>query len=316
MKLLKENTPFDITEYCGNLIVTFLSADAENVQPLLNVLDKNGYEYIRNEIGFHTLLKNSYLSGIENNLNICGCYVLFLTDNFNNNEYRVLKNNIFYQIGYIEARKEQIIVPFVQKGANVNLAGTPVQQQNAISTFDELLKTLNGNDERFRSIIMQNSFYESDDLNYLTKDRIKYRKLYVSLDIAKKDLKNAMSKYGSIIGDPNLSEEDFINALRYNLTCGARVISFGTPSRLTTHLSPYADEIKCINTEDFPTSFKCSHRYKKYSETGEKEERIAKYKLEIILPTHELLGVNFKSFIKATHPMLRCGKSCRPLGST
>ena len=305
MKLV-ESTPFDISEYCGNLIVTFLSEDSVGVQELFDFLDKNGYEYIKNEIGFHTLMKSSYLSGIEKLLESCGCYILYLTNNFAKKKNRVLRNNIFYQIGYLEARKEQIIVPFIEKGTKVKslkLSETPIQQQNTLTKTSELHNTLRGTDERFRSIIMQNSFYENPTLNHLTKDRIEYRRLHVSLNITKENLEKAIAKYCSIVGDFSIKEDDFVNVLRHNLTCGAKIISFGAKSRMTTHLSPYEEEMHCINTYDFPTNFTCSHRYKKYNDENDASDLAAKYKLEIILPIHKLLGVNFKSFVKAKAPL-------------
>ena len=302
MKLLKENSRFDITEYCGNLIVTFLSADKENVQPLLEFLDKNGYEYIKNELAMHTVLKNSYLSNIERELDSCGCCILYLTNNFNDPKYRVLKNNILYQVGYLDARREDIITPFIEKGSSVNLSGTPLMTANTISTYKEILDMLQDSGDRFRSIVMQNKFYDDQELNYLTKDRIEYRRLLVSLEISKRSFKNAFAKYRSKTGERSTDEKLFVNVLRDNLTCGARIISFGTKSRLTTHLSPYANEMECINTVDFPKSFTCSHLYKEINEK-EKGNLKAKYLLEIILPIHNLLGVNFKPFVKAKAPL-------------
>ena len=301
MKLL-ENTPFDITEYCGNLIITFLSEDTGKVKPLFDFLDKNGYEYIKNEIGLHTVLKSAFLPNIEKELNCCGCYILYLSEKFNKEYNRVLKNNIFYQVGYLEARRERIIVPFLDKTFTKEdrdlLAKTPLQQANTVSTFEEVLNTLKDqNGDRFRSIIMQNTFYKQDELNYLTRDRIEYRRLILSLNITKKDFKNAFDKYCAKTGETP-SENEFINVLRDNLICGAKILSFGTASRMTTHLSPYADEMDCITGLDFPESFKCSHVYKKYDPTDEtKADRKATYTLEIIVPIHTLLGVNFKSFI-------------------
>ena len=70
MKLVS-NTPVDITEYCGNLMVTYLSEDKSMAQPVLTALRENGYEYIENEIGMQTILKNGYLSGTQQLLNSC-----------------------------------------------------------------------------------------------------------------------------------------------------------------------------------------------------------------------------------------------------
>ena len=299
MKLL-DNVPFDITEYCGNLIVTYLSDDKEKVQFLLTFLNQNGYEYVENEVGLHTVLKSAYLSQMQSHLNECGCYILYLTDSFNAAENRVLKNNILYQIGFLEARREQIIVPYVEPGANIDLSKSPLQQANIIRSTGEVLDMLRHSGDRFRSVIMQNSFYAEPKLNYLTKDRIEYRRMLVELDISKKDFKNAFAKYRSAVGELNMTEKEFIDALRDNLSCGARLLSFGTQERITTHLSPYLEEMQCVNTLDFPVSFSCAHIYK---EDNGKGDRKGTYTLEIILPIHKLLGVNFKPFLRAKAPL-------------
>lgn len=299
MKLL-DNVPFDITEYCGNLIVTYLSDDKESVQHLLTFLNQNGYEYVENEVGLHTVLKSAYLSGMQDHLNTCGCYILYLTDSFNAQENRVLKNNILYQIGFLEARREQIIVPYVEQGANIDLSKSPLQQANIIRSTSEVLDMLKGSGDRFRSVIMQNSFYADSKLNHLTKDRIEYRRMLIELDINKKDFKNAFAKYRAMVNELNMTEKEFVNALRDNLSCGARLLSFGTQERITTHLSPYLEEMRCVNTLDFPVSFSCAHIYK---EDNGKGDRKATYTLEVILPIHKLLGVNFKPFMRAKAPL-------------
>ena len=115
MKLI-ENASFDITEYCGHLIVTYLSDDKLAVRELLEVLDKAGYEYIDNEVGLHTVLKNSYTANIESLLDDCGCYILYVSKHFEDKKNRALRNNIWYQIGRLEIKKSQIVVPFVPHG--------------------------------------------------------------------------------------------------------------------------------------------------------------------------------------------------------
>lgn len=300
MKLL-DNTPFDITEYCGNLIVTYLSDDKQKVQPLLTFLNQNGYEYIENEVGLHTIIKSAYLTNTQAELNTCGCYILYLTDSFNLPENRVLKNNVLYQVGFLEARREQIVVPYIEPDTHVDLSKSPMQQANIIRSTGEVLDMLRSGGDRFRSVIMQNAFYADPQLNHLTRDRIEYRRMLIRLDITKKDFKAAFAKYRSLTNELNMTEQEFINTLRDNMFCGARILSFGTEDRLTTHLSPYIDELKCIDTIDFPTNFTCSHLYKESSE--KKGDLMGTYLLEVILPIHKLLGVNFKTFLRAKAPM-------------
>ncbi len=300
MKILS-NTPFDITEYCGNLIVTYLSDDKNAVQPLLEFLQKNGYEYIENEVGLHTIIKNAYLSNIQQELSSCGCYLLYLSPSLDLPENRVLRNSVFYQVGFLEARRQQIVVPYMDPDKKIDLSKTPLQAADVIDSTQDVLEMLGPGDDRFRSVIMQNNLYADEDLNILTRDRIEYRRLILTLDIYKNDFKNAYDTFRSRTNDLSMTEQEFFNALQYHMTCGVRVLSFGTEDKLTTHLSPYANEQKCLDTVDFPTNFVCSHMYKEDSNLG--EDILGTYTLEFIIPIHKLLGVNFKPFIRAEKPL-------------
>ncbi len=301
MKLLS-NTPFDITEYCGNLIVTYLSDDKAAVQPLLQFLQNNGYEYIENEIGLHTIIKSAYLTNIQPQLDTCGCYILFVSENLNLPENRVLRNSIFYQVGFLEARRQQIVVPYLKDDAAQSvLASTPIQTASAIRSTEGILLALGPDDDRFRSVIIQNTFYADNELNILTRDRIEYRRAIVSMDITETDFRNAYDKFRSRTNDLSMTEQEFFNALQYHMSCGARILSFGTEDKLTTHLYPYTNEQKCLNTIDFPTNFSCSHVYK--DDREKLDDLKGNYILEYILPIHKLLGVNFKLFIQAENSM-------------
>lgn len=302
---LLENMPFDITKYCGNLIVTYLSDDKEKVSGLLKWLDESGYEYIENEVGLHSVLQSSYLVNMQNYLDDCGGFVLYVTDSFDDEKNQEFRNIIWYQIGYLECRQTELVIPFLAPGAKTDLSKTPIQRSNVITTLEEIDKTFS--DKKGHVSVARNNFYEDAGLNVFTKDRIEYRRLLVSLDITEEDYTNALllfcQKNGivcSSAGAREKAEHKFINALRDYVSCGARVLSFGTIERLNTQLAPYADEMKTINMMDFPVDFSCSHMYRK---AGEDEERKAEYLLEIILPIHRLLGVNFKMFVRGANKM-------------
>jgi len=301
MKLVS-NTPVDITEYCGNLIITYLSEDKKEVQTLLDTLKKNGYEYIENEVGLQTVVKSAYLTNMQDQLNICGCYILYVSENLQKPENRVLRNSILYQIGYLEARRSHSVLLYVQEGIPKNaMANTPIHNASGGSKPESILTALGPSDERFRTVIMQNTFYADEKLNILTRDRIEYRRMIVSMDITDEDFKTAYDQFRSLTNDLSMTEQEFINALQYNMTCGARLLSFGTENKLTTHLYPYTAEQKCRDTIDFPTNFACSHVYK--YDKDKRDNIKGTYTLEYILPIHKLLGVNFKLFIRATNDM-------------
>ncbi len=297
MKLL-ETVNFDITEYCGNLIVTYLSDDKPQVSEILRELDAKGYEYYLNEVGVHTVLKNSYVDDIQDKLSSCGCYLLFLSKNFDDKKNRALRNNIMFQVGVLESRRPGIVVPVVKGGTKTSLAGTPMQSLNIIDVgaIGALLT------DKSRPQIARNEYYGDDakpeelskNLNFYTKDRIEYRKLELSLDIAETDFEAALKLVRK--KRSNCTGEEFFDILRDEMTCGARLVSFGSKGRLTTNLVPYENEIKVAESKDYPESFTCRKVF--VEDRKRTDGRLGEYKLEIILPIHKLLGVNFKCFVK------------------
>ena len=136
---------FDITEYCGNLIVTYLSEDKSYAAEVKALLDSKGYAYFDNEVGIHTVLKNSYVDDIEEKLAECGCYLLLVSKNFNeerkrlfgNKKNRSLKNHIWYQVGILNGRRMDIVAPVAIGQGSINLNGTPLLQSNIIK-IDEI----------------------------------------------------------------------------------------------------------------------------------------------------------------------------------
>ena len=293
---LESNTLVDIAEYCGSLIVTYLSDDKEDVRPLLDVLKEKGYEYIENEVGLHTIIKNAYLPNIQNHLRTCGRYVLFLSNHFKLPENRILRNNIFYQVGYLVARRQNVIVPYSNDpDATFALDGTPVHSSSVMRTVDKVLESLGSNSERYRTEILQNNFYEDQQMNLFTQDRIEHRRLVVSFDITEADFDAAYKKH--LARKHQGTKQEFLNTLQYSMTCGGRILSFGTADKLTAHLFPYANEQTCKDTIDFPTTFACSHTFREDHERG--DNLWGTYTIEYILPIHKLLGVNFKLFIEA-----------------
>ena len=303
MKLL-ENVPFDITEYCGNLIVTYLSDDRKIVEDLFLKLDSLGYEYIKNEVGRHTVMKNSYIDDIEESLSQCGCYLLYLPKSFDDERNRALRNNIWYQIGMLQARRPGIVVPFMNPDSRTDLSHGPLQKTKVID-YDKIVSTFN---ERFRSVIARNEYFEDDEMNEYTRDRINYRRLEISLDVTVEDFENAKEMFSYRNDTDDITDDEFIGILRDNMVCGARLLSFGNEGRLTTNLLPYSDEINTIYNKDYPESFSCKHVFVK--DGKRKDGKMGEYKLEVILPIHKLLGVNFKTFVGVNKSDKDRGSNC------
>lgn len=288
---LVSNAPFDVTEYCGHLIITYLSEDKDEVAGFLDELRCKGYHYVENAIDLHTILNTTRVADMEENLEDCGCYVLCLTSRFQVPSRRALRNHIWYQIGLLEARHPGSVVPYkAPKTPNIDLSGEPLQRPHIIDEVGDLEKIFDG---RFHSTLAKCDFYEDPELNRTVRRRLGYTKMEVALEITQTAFDAALEELNSRGAEYN--KEDFLRILRDNLTCGARLIGFGSEERLNTHLLPYRAEMHTVTDMDYPVNFSCKHVFKPEKEKG---ELLGEYWLEIILPIHRLLGVNFKCYIQ------------------
>jgi len=221
--------------------------------------------------------------------------VLCLTSHFfKSPNWRAVCNHIWYQIGLLEARHPGRVVPYQFKNVPVpDLSKTPLQRPHAISNMKALEEIFKGD---FRSTMAKCDFYKEDTLNRTVRNRLGYTKLEVALKIEKSLFEDTLANYNSNFKTKH-DKESFLRLLRDNLSCGARLISFGAESQLTTHLLPYAEEIHTVTNIDYPVNFSCKHVFKPEKEDAEKTDLLGEYWLEIVLPVHRLLGVNFKCFI-------------------
>lgn len=289
---LVSNVPFDVTEYCGHLIVTYLSEDKDEVANFLDELRAKGYHFEENAINLHTILNTTRVAEMEEHLEDCGCYILCLTSHFAKPSWRALCNHIWFQIGVLEARHPGSVIPYKAPAAPfIDLSGEPLQRPHIIDKVEELEKVFDG---RFRSTLAKCNFYEDEELNRTVRRRLGYTKMEIALQIKKSVFEETLAIYNKNFRK-NLDKDGFLRVLRDNLSCGARLISFGSEERLNTHLLPYREEMHTVTNIDYPINFSCKHVFKPEKEKG---ELLGEYWLEIILPIHRLLGVNFKCFIK------------------
>lgn len=288
---LVSNVPFDVTEYCGHLIVTYLSEDKDEVAGFLDELRAKGYHFEENAINLHTILNTTRVAEMEENLMDCGCYILCLTSHFLKPSFRALCNHIWFQIGVLEARHPGSVIPYqVPAAPKIDLSGEPLDLPHIIDDVVNLEGSFNG---RFRSTLAKCDFYTDPKLNRTVRRRLGYTKMEIALEITQTSFNEALEEYNSQHTD--VDKNGFLRLLRDNLSCGARLISFGSEEHLNTHLLPYREEIHTVTTMDYPINFSCKHVFKPEKEEG---ELLGEYWLEIILPIHRLLGVNFKCYIQ------------------
>ena len=289
---LTQNQAFDITEYCGNLIVTYFSEDKESANALIKILKEEGYDCIANELSFHTVMKNSYVNDFSQLLDECGCYVLLLSPAFDNPKYRSLRNQVWYQTGYLQSKRTGAIVPMQLGDGNVNLAGSPISQSHVVKSAEELLRAFS---HKFHTSLAKAEFYENPTLNSYANRRIDYRKMIVKMDITTEDFRRALDAYCEEAEDEDIDEKDFEKILRDNLDCGAKLISFGGGEEVTAQLSVYRAESYPIPI-DYPQNFT---NKKLYVARDGKKGLHAEYLLELIMPIHRLFGVCFKPYIQS-----------------
>lgn len=287
------NEPFNINEYCEQMVVTYLAEDAPLLTELFDRLDHGGYEYIKNELAYYTVIKNSYVTELSRYLPNCGCYLLLLSNSFLSEKNRALRNHIWYQIGHMQSQDKDVVIPLCLDDSNISLGSTPLQQYNIVRSVDEAMATVT---KKFRKAVAKSSFFDDIETNRYVNLRLDYRKLVIQFEITEESFANAKEEYCDILGEGDIDDSDFEKILRKDISLSCMLLSFGSEQRLTAQLIPYRSEMYFTPTE-YPRSFTCKKLYVNKRGFG---DVVAEYLFELVLPIHRLFGVNFKPCLKGT----------------
>ena len=108
MKILK-NEVCRLSDFSGNIILSYLEDDKEEARRIAKWLDSKGYEYVENEISAVKVFNGSYCDKYNELLKNCSCYIFPITENFKELN-RPLINVMLYQTGVLLANSEERVV--------------------------------------------------------------------------------------------------------------------------------------------------------------------------------------------------------------
>lgn len=337
MKILS-NEPCDISDYCGNIIVSYLEEDAGEVQDIKDWLQSQGYDYEDNAISPAKLLKSSYCDIYNALLKNCGLYIFPITNNFNE-KFRPRINVILYQAGFLEASSRNRIYPYICKSYRdakkaedarvasgediskdpcklIDLEQLPLRDLERVLSITSLDEKFKESDHKHISVydyIKKNKPYKANATDKkinastvsLFQRFISYRKLTVHFDITENDINNCIINASSRLLE---TEKGVISWLGDGIQCGTRIFAFGNESTITNSTRPYEEESRIDKdialTIPNGRCFFIKNTDDEYTKTKIRGTLVT----EFIIPVHKLLGVYYKCFIRGintTNPNAR-----------
>ena len=337
MKILS-NEACDISDYCGNVIVSYLNADAKEALEVKKWLELKGYDYVDNEISPLNLFKGSYCDKYNNLLKNCGLYIFIITKNFNES-FRPLINVILYQAGVLEANGKNRIYPYVCQ----SFFDAEEQEKKRIRAGEDLkndpyklidLEKLPLRDYQRPTTIssLDSKFKEEDHRQISVYDFVKKEVTVDSADNKSSDLKESdkeveipsstvslfqkfityrkitvhfyitednMNKCMDVTSRNQLKDEDgIVEWLDSGIQCGTRIFAFGNDATITNSTRPYEEESRFEG--DIALTIPNGRKF--YIKNSDEEYEKTKIKgtlaAEFIIPVHKLLGVYYKCFIR------------------
>jgi len=289
---LISNALYDLRSNYGHLIMVCLGADEQKCQPLQLELSKAGYAYTFFPISQDTLSRRDYLSKITEALDSCSCLIPVITDGLFADESVIYRNIFWFVIGYIQAKGNGGIVPYLAEGDGMHLSVTPLKNANLATTGTEVVKTL---EHKYSHRLMKSQYYDNYLLNYYASKRILYRRLTLKCKIyedAFQHIRQAMEYEWGTAAETKLDR-----FLATNLMCAYKVLGFGTENALEPQLEPYREEMH-PNENGFASSVICKSAYNVVdSAECELTGVHAELDIEVVVPVHKLFGVFFKCYL-------------------
>lgn len=285
------NSQYDVHTKYGHLILVCLGSDEQKCQALRQELSKAGYAYLFFPISADTLTRHEYLTEVTKALDGCSCLVPVITDGLFSEDAVIYRNIFWFVIGYMQARKEGGIVPFLAEGNGMKLSVTPLKNANLAATAAELIKTL---ENKYAHNLMKSHYYDNYLLNFYAYKRIMYRRLTLKFRIYEEDFRHAcrMMEYEWGASAENKLDR-FLSA---NLMCAYKVLSFGCENAVDPQAEPYRDEIH-PSENGLASSIICKSTYSVLEDSERAETGVhAEIDVEVVIPVHKLFGVYFKCY--------------------
>ena len=259
-------------------------------------LDISGHVYYCRAVGPSLLHKGNDLDDIISGLERCVCLVPVLDKTVFDEDHTVTRAMFWFFIGYMRARMEQSIVPFIpqtEPSERLDLSGTPLQGIDIMFDADTFMEKIPA---KFASKLLCYNYYENPTTNLYASRRINYRCLRLRFNIYEQAFQNARMYYNDSTGFDR-TDSEFESYLESNLNCGCRVASFGAEHKLEPQMMVYRDEVHpyVADYPKFMAGRKTFRRLteKERSETGVRIELIT----DVLIPVHKLLGAYIKCYL-------------------
>jgi hypothetical protein len=205
----------------------------------------------------------------------------------------VTRAMFWFFTGYMRARMQEAVVPFVPAGEKVDLSGTPLQGIDIMFDPDTFMEKI---PVKFAGKLLCYHYYESSTTNFYASRRISYRCLRLSFKIYEEAFQNALTYYNDTTGYER-SEHEFESYLEKNLSCGCRVASFGADHKLEPQMVMYRNEIHPM-ISDYPKHITGKKMFRR---TGKAERESTGVRMEfvtdVLIPVHRILGAYIKCYL-------------------
>ncbi len=300
MKLLSDSQ-FDIRDYYGDVVILY-PEDAETIAlKIKGMLDITGHVYHLRKLSRDDLSNRNYVSETINILNGCACFVPIITQLINKPENASFHSLMWHFIGYMRARLNEGIIPFIPKSDPTTLDGTPIQQLDIIHKEDDLINLLLG---KYSLKLLCNNYYKNRETNLYASRRIMYHCLRLNFNIYENSFKNAKRFYSEHIShrvsDAELDKylEKYIEE---NLICGCKIVSFGSTERLEPQMMVYENEVH-PDIEELPQTLIGKKTFRRLTKeeakaTPGKKGIRAEVTIDVLIPVHKLLGAYVKAYL-------------------
>jgi len=114
MKLLSDSQ-FDIKDYYGDLVILYPDEAAGIAENIKKMLDISGHVYHLLNLNSKVASNKNYATDTIRILDGCSCFVPIITKSVNDPKNTLLHSLMWHFIGYMRAKLNEGIIPFIPK---------------------------------------------------------------------------------------------------------------------------------------------------------------------------------------------------------
>ncbi|MBE6597729.1 MAG: hypothetical protein E7641_08705 [Ruminococcaceae bacterium] len=301
MRLISDSQ-FDIRQYYGNLVLLYPEGYPELTAPLRERLDVSGHVYHCCAVGASMLMKGDSFDNVIGLLDRCACLIPIMNAEVFKEENAVTRAMFWYFIGFMRARVQESIVPYIPLGEEgeekPDLRGTPLQGIDIMYDPDTFMKKVPA---KFGTKLLCYDYYENRTTNHYAVRRISFRCLSLHFVIYEKAFQNARMLY-NYFNDREKNDSQFDKFIENEIVSGCRVVSFGTDTKLEPQMMVYRDEVHTY-VKDYPRALVGKKNYRRMTDKQKLETGVhAEFTMDVLVPVHKLLGAYLKCYVTTTDP--------------